>query len=738
MLLRNLRIFRSSGVISTLPITATKDYIHLRQFHTSKHLLKRSRDNKLSKKAQQEENRLIDKLLEDTDADDEIRPPSIDIREKKKQLALEKGLMKAKMTRELNEQVRENMGVIRGYDKLLKTDPLQRVKVNLDDTKDIQKFSDFFVHCGPLLRTFKNHLGSDLPTDFQRKIFTLSTGQLSTIAKGDSGSGRTMALIMMAMCLNRHRARGPGVSTLIIVKSNDLVLKYQQIITKVYQDLVNLMKTIPIPREQRLSFENIDEEETILKYKNINEMAQFLYRSDATTELKQQEIIAENPLPHILVSTPHRLLDLLSTRGMNFLKINNVQQILVDDFDTMIDPETYLDSDKTAPVVLLLDYVLKLQDYNRKHRDPHPMICFTVSSSCNNSLIEQIKEEKQWFDWKKFVPIGSFESPGSLPIHKSVPDNVSLGSVLVLPVIDETVSENVDNKKKTRKSKKKSKGKNNFKVELYDMTPFEYGSDMRTWIDKSYRTTEGHDAYYFKHRNKRLNAARKVKDIGFEILISGFIELHKRKELGLKQEKLLFVHPDSVNGTQVRDFLKKTKRKGKVFNFSDGDESFFVDDQNKNDFLIINSSALPSLTFNGLKTIVVLGNETIKNMSNFITIAGRIRNDKKGLISEDRFPELLDVSENGQRSLASSTTKNSNNSDSDKGRIFLINSLFEFDHYDRNYLERLFIRGGLVDQFSPCGVLEPGFDQDAYNSTFVPDYTFQYFNDGHEFQLDEE
>ncbi|GME97135.1 unnamed protein product [Ambrosiozyma monospora] len=316
MLLRDLRIFRSLGVISTLPITSTQNNFHLRQFHTSTHLQKRSRDNKLSKKAQQEENRLIDELLEDNESDDCIRPPSTDLREKKKQLAMEKGLMKAKMTRELNEQVRENIGVIRGYDKLLKTDPLQRVKVNLDDNKDIHKFGDFFVHCGPLLRTFKNYLGSDLPTEFQRKIFTLSTGQLSTIAKGESGSGRTMALIIMAMCLNRHRARGPGVSTLIIVKSNDLVLKYQQIISKVYQDLVDLIKTIPIPREQRFSFENIDEDETILKFKNIHEMAQFLYRSDFATELKQQEIIAETPLPHILVSTPHRLLDLLNVFGL--------------------------------------------------------------------------------------------------------------------------------------------------------------------------------------------------------------------------------------------------------------------------------------------------------------------------------------------------------------------------------------------------------------------------------------
>ncbi|GME85661.1 unnamed protein product [Ambrosiozyma monospora] len=270
------------------------------------------------------------------------------------------------------------------------------------------------------------------------------------------------------------------------------------------------------------------------------------------------------------------------------------------------------------------------------------------------------------------------------------------------------------------------------------MTPFDYGSDMRSWIDKSYRTTEGHDTYYFKHRNKRLNAARKVKDIGLEILLSGFIELHKRKELGLKQERLLFVHPDSVNGTQVRDLLKKTKRKCKVFNFSDGDESFFIDDENKNDFLIINSSALPSLTFKGLKTIVVLGNETIKNMPNFITITGRIRHDtERGLIPEDRLPGFLESLEDDQTSLPS-TTEHSNNSDSDKGRIFLINSLFEFDNHDRNYLERLFIRGGLVDQFSPCGVLEPGFDQDAYNSTFAPDYNFQYFNDGHEYQLDEE
>ncbi|QPG73879.1 hypothetical protein FOA43_001194 [Brettanomyces nanus] len=556
---------------------------------------------------------------------------------------------------------------VESYNDELKKDPLQRLKVNPTSLR--LTLSDLIPEMS-LVKAVRSHLASDQPSEFQQRFWSLMTGNLSTIGKGDQGSGRTTAVIVSALALKRNPNRGQGINSLILVKSTDLVIQYERTIKEIISHLKSAQGANSSQR-----------------------VAQFLYRSDAEDELRQQTIVAHTPEPHILVSTPQRLLDLLSSRGMDFLKINNLSAIFVDDFDTMIDSDEYLESKKKAPIVQLLDYVMKLQDYRRQHNEPHPQLIFTVSNGTTSSLIEQIKEKTKWFDWARFAPLGTFDSDTNIPSRKAVPTNVAISSVLVRPYMSD---------------KKKSAEK--FKVKVYDMVPFEYGSDISNWLDKLYRSLEGNDMVYRKQRNRKKNRMSKdVKKLALDVLVGGFVKLTKKKGCSwLKQEKILMVYSDEIADSYIKKLLEKSHKAVRVFDAKE-DADFFMKSEGPQ-ILLVNTSALTGLTFKGLKNIVLLGIDTIKNLQGFVSAAGRLRGaSRSGLVLEKYYTSFgepirpdIDIQK----------------------RIFLVNSEFDFEDIERNFLERVLIKAGLVRQFSSVGVLEPDFDKKKYNAKFVSDYGF--------------
>ncbi|ODV85464.1 hypothetical protein CANARDRAFT_7577 [[Candida] arabinofermentans NRRL YB-2248] len=575
-----------------------------------------------------------------------------------------------KVNRTLNQRLeshlKKNMGAIKSYNETYKKAPIDRVKIDL--SKEDLKFGDYYKN-DVLLRCLRSYLTSDTPTDFQKRLLSLTSSYLSTIAKGDQGSGRSLALIIHALFLKRSRRRGPGITSLLILRSNEAVIQYRKIINDIY---------LHLPESQR---------------GESAKLAQFLYRSDKDTEAQQQKTLAMFPTPHILVTTPNRLLDLLSSRGMDFVKVNSLPFIAVDDFDTMVDVNNFLGGKTEPPVVQLLNYVVKLQDYRRSHNEPHPQIIFTVSACTSDSLLEEIKEGTKWFDWNKFVPMGSFESAGELPYTNYIPSNVGLSTVLINP--------DLSNEK-------------TLKLTLTDMVKFEYGDDIRVWLDKLYRTSKGHDAYYQRERKiKRASITKEVKKIELVVLVGGLVKLVMGKNSDLKGKKALIVHSDEVNGFNIQQFLFNTNIPSRIYNVN-RDADFFtqpITEEENTQFLTINSSALSGLTFKGLDNIILLGMDSIKSAANFVSVGGRFRDADSSPIDDSLYKDF------------GSVIKDSAEVPPEK-RIFLLSSKFDFTHSERNFIERLCIRSGLIKQFGSVGSVETEFDKLSYEREFSGDYQY--------------
>lgn len=598
---------------------------------------------------------------------------------KKSYKKVEKGLLSP-----LDEYVNRNMDVIKSYNKEKKKNIEQRIKVNI---KQKLKWNNIFHNSNlhdAIIRYLSSQSISEQKnielTPFQQRFFALMTGNASTIAKGPSGSGKSFSLLMSALKLHRSSTRGRGINSLILVKSNALVFQHQKTIANIISQMDNQKKH------------------------NIKNVAQFLYRGTPDEEMQQEDDLTDFQTPHILISTPQRLLDILSSKGMDFLKINSLAYIGVDDFTSMIDETNLLETEKKAPVVELMNYVLKLQDYRRKHNDPHPQVVLITDNSSSENIILQLKEYTKWIEWNKFAPIGKFGEEEDLPFYKYISDKSFVSTVLVCPRVFPV-------------EKKQSSVNNKYKVTLYDMKPFEYGNIPSIWLETLYKKTFGNPLVYKKHRNSNwTNIPNDVKKGELDILCSGLGKLLKKKEVSswLGNNRGLVVHPDELNSKQVVEILSaKTGRKVRAFDYSKDSDIFTTkikgnsddikdinndnnndnDDNDNSQLLVINSSLLTGLTLRGLSSIFILGINSIKSEAQFATIVGRAR-DINGLIPNNEFSVF---------------SEKINDNEVPKSRTFIVSAMLpdgSIDPFDRNFLERAFIVNGLVHQIDAIGVRE--------------------------------
>lgn len=576
---------------------------------------------------------------------------------------VEKGLLNP-----LDEYVSRNIDVIESYNKKYKKSIGERIKVDINKVLQWKDVIPSYTLRTAVLRYLASRSETSIKsiklTSFQKRFFALMSGFASTVAKGPPGSGRSFALLTSALSIRRTQTRGKGINSLIIVKSNALVRQYEQMTLGILSEMGKV---------------------------DISRVCQFLYRGSPEEEMKQDDDLTTFQTPHILVTTPQRLLDILSSRGMDFVKINSLSFIGVDDFTSMLDENELLESSKKAPVVSLLDYVLKLQDYRRQHNDPHPQVVLISDESATENLISQLKEYTKWIDWKKFAPIGKFGEEEDVPYYKYVAEKSAISTVLVSPRV---VPDAIKGKSEKRK----------FKATLYDMEPFEYGTTPSLWLDKLYRKSFGNSMVYKKHRNSKwTNVPQDVKKGELEILCSGLGKLLKKKDViqWMDEKRALVVHPDEINSKQVVETLsKKTGRKAKIFDITKDAESFksrFSDEKSEDyQLIVLNSSSLTGLTLPGLDTIFVLGVDSIKNESHLSTIMGRTRM-RNGLVPENEY------------TVFSERVNSPVGVINPRSRTFIIAAMlpdYTIDPYDRNFLERAYIVNGLVNQIDAIGVHE--------------------------------
>ncbi|OUM54098.1 hypothetical protein BVG19_g3445 [[Candida] boidinii] len=594
----------------------------------------------------------------------------------KKQYGHNINRIKKSMYDTFDTYLKEDLGQIKKYNHEFKRPSLERIR--FDFSKENVTFADFFKP-GKLLSSITQYLKSETPTEYQKRFFAVTRSFLSTVAQGDQGSGRSTALLMHAINLKRPFSRGFGINSLIIVRNKETVEYYKKLAD-------NMLSNISTKNKQ-----TGDDAK-----KNAN-VIQGLYRADETTEAKQNDLLNTIPTPHVLVTTPHRLLDLISSKGMGFLKIKNLSMIAVDDFETMA-PANFTESERQAPVVQLLDYVTKLQQLNSRYDLPNTQMVFNIGQNTGD-FVEQIKQ-KEWINWNKFVSLATFCKAEELPYRNSVAKNVCVSPILISPY--------------SNKIGKK------LKINLFDATKIEFGDSMPEWLDKrvSYGNFGEDDYMYIKQRNiKRSTMSSNLKKIETEIFIFGLIKLMKKKDSPIGNKKFLLVHPDEISGFQIHELLEKSNKISKIFDVK-ADLDFFITpetiDKSDPQILTINTSALSSIPFKGLNEIVCLGIDTLKSVQNFASIAGRFR-DSTGLISQNQFGDFGD-------NKSEPTSKPENN-------IIILLPELDFEYRERKFLEKLLLCCGLVDQRPVIGVTESKYDESAYISQLV--------ESDHSFELDE-
>lgn len=575
----------------------------------------------------------------------------------------------------LDAYLNQKMDVVESYNKKHKQSIENRIKLDISKQNSwediIHNYALRKAVVRYLIKISKRGENNINLTKFQQRFFALMSGFSSTITKGPAGCGKSFAMLVNALSIRRSKNRGTGINSLILVKSNSLVLQYEKIVNGI---LAQMHRNSKDKMDRRI-------------------IAQFLHRGTPDEELLQEDDLTDIQTPHVLISTPQRLLDILSSKGMDFVKINSLSYIGVDDFTSMIHEENLLETEKKPPIVTLLNYVLKLQDYRRQHNEPHPQVILVADEAATENLIEQVKKYTKWIDWDKFAPIGKFGEEEDIPFYKYIGDKNAVSTVLVYPKF--TVTDKTENKNSNKIGK--------FKVNLFDMHPFQYGKNPNDWMCTLYRNEYGNSLVYKKHRNKKWSLMpSSAKQGELEILCAGLSKLLKKQNVVdwfSENKRGLVVHSDEINSSQVVELLsKKSGKKVRILDVMH-DQNIFnreITAENDTQLLVINSSALTGLTFPDLDTIFVLGIDSIKTTSHFATIVGRTRN-KSGLVPESEYS----VFSQGQG-------ENLDNFNP-RARTFIIQPMlpdFSLDPLDRNFFERAFIVNGLVKQLEAVGIAE--------------------------------
>ncbi|KAG7691769.1 hypothetical protein KL933_005087 [Ogataea haglerorum] len=527
------------------------------------------------------------------------------------------------------EKLQKNLRKIESYNVRINTPIEERIRVDL--TKENLTFRDFYSNL-LVAKAIENSTGITTPTEFQKRIFALASGYVSTVAVGEPGTGKSTALFTHGLFLRRAPARGEGINSLVLVNSGLQAVQMRKYAEKVYQSIRRVKpKSLP----------------------NIQTMAQFLYRADQQTEEQQIKDLMDTPCPHILVSTPQRLLDLLATRGMDFMKVNSLAYIGVDDIDHMMDTDAPVDAQRKTAIVKLLDYVLKLQDYRRFHNEPHPQLLFTTTAPTPRSFLDELQDHSQWFDWSKFHEMGSF-TRGNMADTCVVPKNVGVGCVLVRPSMTKS---------------------NKVRTNLVSMKAPNYG-ERHDWEQQA----DGEAAYVEYWKRKRSLMDKPVREGELAVLVSGLVKLLKKQKQNF-QKTVLVIVSDETSVFQVQGLLAKLGKNVEVFN---GQENATAAKKGK--LLIANVKTVEGMTFKSLDTMVVLGLDALRDTKTFVSLCGRFRNES-GLIAQDQFGLVDDEKEV-------------------KNKMIILSPVLDVGEEERNHLHRLCLRGGLVKWIDVVGVSE--------------------------------
>ncbi|EMR10634.1 hypothetical protein PNEG_01335 [Pneumocystis murina B123] len=224
------------------------------------------------------------------------------------------------------------------------------------------------------------------PTAIQSKIFSILISKSSLFIRSWTGTGKSFALALYALnccrSISKKRPYNPTLTSVILVPNNDLAYQYKQWIENILKNYEN-----PI--------------------KNIEDIIQVLTRNNYDENL-QIERLKQFPSPHILVSTPNRLLDILYEFGENYkdyIDFKNLQSIIIDEADHVLDPLKCFSMKKIKqnrhhlpPGQILLDHIITSRNKTSKTKaeftsDNYQLICLSATLDKN---LRRLIYSKNW------------------------------------------------------------------------------------------------------------------------------------------------------------------------------------------------------------------------------------------------------------------------------------------------------------------------------------------------------
>ena len=178
-------------------------------------------------------------------------------------------------------------------------------------------------------------------------------------------------LAMYALNLSRsmNQQNRPTTTSLILVPNPDLAIQYHYWITQILGT-------------------SVKDPERMAK------IVQAIYRTNERDEELQEQKLRDFPNPHIIISTPTRMLDLIAENGDAF-DIDNLSSVIVDEADEIIQPPTKVMTSKIhhrTPGEILLDWIFQKRTVSTNQE----FMKFIAISATLSTYFREFIIEKGW------------------------------------------------------------------------------------------------------------------------------------------------------------------------------------------------------------------------------------------------------------------------------------------------------------------------------------------------------
>ncbi|KAK7202768.1 P-loop containing nucleoside triphosphate hydrolase protein [Myxozyma melibiosi] len=235
------------------------------------------------------------------------------------------------------------------------------------------------------------------PTTVQQELLDALLQNCSFVGVSPAGTGKSFAAVLHLLSQPRYKTPIPSVSSLILVHSIELAHQYMDIIVS---SLRQGNAPVPIPQ-----------------------VVQVLCRAGDHAAQQQVDLLRQYPVPHILIATPGRMLEILSNdQQRELLHLAFVRTVVIDE----VDKQTKLDikrktSGKTLRKMEPLRMINQLMTYLTKLRQKAlrvysldlPLINVALSSS--RAIGQDVVKKLAKTEWMDGAPLKVYSVPNSQP-----------------------------------------------------------------------------------------------------------------------------------------------------------------------------------------------------------------------------------------------------------------------------------------------------------------------------------